>query len=73
SKIKSRGIKITDINNNDVMLVKERMAREFGKGREIKLVESYIYDENTNKLPVMLNEDCIKLKYNNIEENILFM
>lgn len=73
SKIADRGIKIGDINDNEVILVKERMARDFKNQREIKSVESYIYDENTNKLPVELNNNYIVLKYENIEENILFM
>lgn len=73
SKIADRGIRIEDINEKEVILVKERMTRDFKKQREIKSVESYIYDENTNKLPVKLNDFYVRLKYKSTEENILFM
>lgn len=73
SKIKEKGIEILDINDKKSILVKERMTREFKNKREIKSVESYIYDENINSLPVRLTESYINLKYKNIEENILFM
>lgn len=73
SKIADRGIKIEDIDEEEVIIVKERMCRDFKKQREIKSVESYIYDENANKLPVKLKNNYIRLKYSDIEENILFM
>lgn len=73
SKIADRGIMIEDLDENKVILVKERMTRDFKNQREIKSVDSYIYDENTNKLPVKLNSKYVHLKYKDIEENILFM
>lgn len=72
-KIEERGIEIFQIDEDKVILVKERMAREFKNNREIKSVESYIYDENTNGIPVRLNGAYINLKYENVNENILFM
>ena len=72
-KIEERGIEIFEIYENEAILVKERMAREFKSKREIKSVESYIYDENTNKLPVRLNGHYLNLKYKKEDENILFM
>lgn len=73
SKIKERGIEIFDIDEKESILVKERMTREFKNQREIKSVESYIYDENTSKLPVKLNSHYINIKYMKEDENILFM
>lgn len=73
SKIENRGIQLSDLDDEKVMLVKERMAREFRDHREIKSVESYIYDENTNPLPVRLKDGYIQLSYGEIRENILFM
>lgn len=73
SKINDRGIEIGDIDEKQVILVKERMTRDFKNNREIKSVESYIYDENTNKLPINLNQEYINLKYNDTDENIIFM
>lgn len=73
SKVKHRGLEIMDIDEKQVLLVKERMTRDFKSNREIKSVESYIYDENTNGLPVRLNQDYIKLSYDGLEENIIFM
>ena len=73
SKISEKGVRIEDIDESEVILVKERMARDFKNQREIKSVESYIYDENTNPLPVRLKDHYINLKYDGIEENILFM
>lgn len=73
NKIENEGIVISEIKMNETMMVKERMTREFKDGREIKSVESYIYDENTNPLPVNLKDKYVKLSYKGIEENILFM
>lgn len=73
SKMKDRGLEIKEIYEEQIILVKERMTRDFKNDREIKSVESYIYDENTNKLPVSLNSEYISLEYNKIKENILFL
>ncbi|WP_427338323.1 type I-B CRISPR-associated protein Cas5b [Caloranaerobacter sp. DY30410] len=70
NKIKDRGIKF---NKTGLFIMKEKMPCEFTEDRNIKTVESYIYDENTNPLSVMLNTNYVKLKYNDIVENIVFM
>ncbi|MBS4535595.1 type I-B CRISPR-associated protein Cas5 [Clostridium sp. D2Q-14] len=73
SKIVDRGVVFSKINPNNFMIVKERMSKEFKSERNIKSVESYIYDENINTLPVRLKYDYLELKYNGIQENIVFM
>ncbi|RKD31275.1 type I-B CRISPR-associated protein Cas5b [Thermohalobacter berrensis] len=73
NSIIERGIKLSKINTTQVLLMKEKMPSEFTGDREIKSVESYVYDENTNPLPVILKENYINLNYNGESENIVFM
>ncbi|WP_034602554.1 type I-B CRISPR-associated protein Cas5b [Clostridiisalibacter paucivorans] len=73
NKIEDRGIVLSKIDTKNVMIVKERMPREFEGNRNIKAIEYYIFDENTNPIPVKLKGNCINVQYNGVDENILFM
>lgn len=72
-ELEEKGVELTKIDISSVIIMKEKMPCEFTGDRNIKSVKSYIYDENTNPLPVRLKTNYINLKYKGIEENITFM
>ena len=69
-EIEESGIKISDQN---LFLVKEKMPVSFMHGRVLQMAESYIFDENGNGIYVKLKNGFINLKYENTDENIMFM
>ncbi|OFI05279.1 CRISPR-associated protein Cas5 [Clostridium acetireducens DSM 10703] len=62
---------------NDFSLLRERMPSDFNKNREIKSVDSYIFDDSGKDIQVKLNIKALNIEYkenNNIcNESIVFM
>jgi len=71
--LEEKGVELVKIDISRVIIMKEKMSCEFTGDRNIKSVKSYIYDENTNPLPVKLKTSYINIKYGGIEEYITFM
>ncbi|WP_368491084.1 type I-B CRISPR-associated protein Cas5b [Clostridium sp. BJN0013] len=62
-----------DVGKQNLFLVKEKMPADFTDGRIIHEVNSYVYDENGQSIKVKLNCKSVNVKYNNVDENIVFM
>lgn len=62
-----------DISKKNLFLVKEKMPSDFTADRIIREVNSYIYDENGQGIKVKLNCKAVNVKYDNADENIVFM
>ncbi|SHJ60861.1 type I-B CRISPR-associated protein Cas5b [Paramaledivibacter caminithermalis] len=73
SSIEDGGIQLSRMDISKLLIMKEKMPCEFTGARNIKTVEAYVYDENLNPLSVLLKSSFVKLKYNEHEENIVFM
>jgi CRISPR-associated protein Cas5h len=63
--LEEKGIDI----NGEIELFREKMPREFGEGRTIKQVASYIFEESGRELRVKLKGSYFKVN----DENIVFL
>lgn len=66
-------LKSIGFSNADYNLIKEKMPADYYANRVISRIGSYVFDENCNPLNLKLNEKCINVSYNDINENIVFM
>ncbi|MDA8235415.1 MAG: type I-B CRISPR-associated protein Cas5b [Clostridia bacterium] len=71
--IKERGVKIASLDQRSLMILKERMPRAFGEGREIREVKSYLFEELGRPMEVRLKESYLLVKNEEVEKNILFL
>ena len=73
SPLNSELIDKIDIKESNLFLVKEKMPCDMTKGRNIKKVCSYIFDENCSAVKVKLKCCSYSVNYSGIKEDIVFM
>ncbi|SHK37872.1 CRISPR-associated protein Cas5h [Anaerobranca californiensis DSM 14826] len=64
-KVKHKGLDFKKLNF-EYALVKEKMPRDFEGERVIKEVNSYLFDENCNPIPIVLDDSYYQVRGTNI-------
>ncbi len=68
-----RGLNFVDSGGGPLQYIKELMPAEFDKDRNVKSTANFIYEKNSNIISGKFNVPVYNLKYDGLEENIVFM
>lgn len=71
--LEDKGLSFTDSKGAILQYIKEKMPLEFDKDRLIKSTANFIYEKNSNIISGKFNVPAYGIKYDGLEENIVFM